>query len=121
MDQMPPPLPPSEDDLRLLTDFGHLIGSHIWAFLTTAVAFMIGLIWRASAERQTSVNSIKTHRDKLDEHAARITALEQGAVAIAVKIGELPTRGELVAQTARMDQQFDRLTDLLASHPSRTA
>jgi hypothetical protein len=115
-----PPATPSDDDLRLLSDFGHLIGSHIWGFLTTVVAFFIGLVWRASAERRDTINSTKANTIKIDEHSARITALEQGAVAIAVKIGELPTRGEMVAQTARMDERFDRLTELVAAHPARS-
>ena len=117
----PMPIPPPDD--RMFTDFGNFIGAHLWSFLTTVIAFVVGLIWRASSERQNTLHSIKDNRDILDKHDVRITALEQGAVAIAVKIGELPTRGELVAQTAALDARFDRLDMRLdgISHPSRSS
>ena len=121
---MDPSPPNSSDDLRFIVTIYHQVGSYIWWVLTTGFLLIIGFVWRAGGDRQNAFNQIRSHAIKLDEHAVRITALEQGAVVIAVKIGELPTRGELAAQTTRIDERFDRLDqrfDTLAAHPQRPA
>jgi len=124
MDPLPPTPQPSSDDLRLIVTIYHQVGSYFWWLLTTGFAIIVGLVWRAGGDRQRAFSLLKEQGDKLDKHDIRITALEQGAVVIAVKIGELPTRGELVAQTTRIDERFDRLDsrfDSLVSNPQRSA
>ena len=119
MDPTPPASPPSSDDLRLIVTIYHQIGSYVWWVLTAGLVMFVGFVWRAGGDRQNTFSKIKEQGDKIDKHDIRITALEQGAVAIAVKIGELPTRSELVAQTTRIDERFDRLDSRFDHNSSR--
>ena len=123
MDPLPPP-PPTNDDLRVLISTYHHIGDYFWWALTTGLLFLFSIVWRASGDRQNAFNQIRAHGVRIDEHAGRIVALEQGAALFAAKLGELPTRQELVAQTAAIDARFDRLDqrlDSVVSHPTKLA
>ncbi len=115
------PQQPAPDDVRVFIVLVRAVEQWWGWLLTGGMALASTMIWRLSADRQKVLLTLEEHKIALDKQEIRLRSLEAEYAAILIKLGDLPTRAELLTQLQQIETRFDKATAIWTEVAARIA